>query len=234
MHVSVRQRVAGHPEWDSRRWGLPISQVEMLLTLLGGTVAPGLGLVALGYLTSKSEIEAAMHFNRYLGHLVGVRCDDIFPRTLGEGLRLLYMFDTARSYDSGEHGRELVESFVPAFAPGPGHRGLTRLRRLLHLNIMAGYARLYMLPWNHRRYRMPAPWLGLALLLGRAPFVMAAELGRRLHPAVDRFWQRQSVRSWERWLRWQSLSAAQSARPREAGETAPAAETFEAARALRR
>ncbi|MGL6236463.1 MAG: oxygenase MpaB family protein [Segniliparus sp.] len=219
MHVSVRQRVAEHPEWDEARWGLPISQVEMMLTLIGGTVAPGIGLTALGYLTSKSEIEAALHFNRYLGHLVGLRCDDIFPRTVGEGLRLLYLFDNARSYDSGEHGRELVESFVPAFAPGPQHRGLTRLRRLLHLNIMAAHARLFMMPWNHRRYRLPAPWLGLTILFGRAPFVVVAELARRLHPAVDRFWQRQSFRSWERWLRWQSEGSA---------------EAFEAARTLRR
>ncbi|WP_049773401.1 oxygenase MpaB family protein [Segniliparus rotundus] len=230
MHVSVRQRVAAHPEWDAQRWGLPISQVEMLLTLVGGTVAPGVGLTALGYLTSKSEIEAALHFNRYLGHLVGVRCDDIFPRTLGDGLRLLYLFDTARSYDSGDCGRELVESFVPAFAPRPGERGFARLRKLAHRNIMAGHAQLFMLPWNRSRYRLPAPWIGLAILFGRAPFVLAAELSRRLHPAIDRLWQRQSVRSWERWLRWQSPQQAQSAPQREAG----APESFEAAHALRR
>ena len=47
MHVSVRRRVAEHPEWDSQRWGLPISQAEMMLTLLGGSVGPGLGLYAL-------------------------------------------------------------------------------------------------------------------------------------------------------------------------------------------
>ncbi|MFT4088531.1 MAG: oxygenase MpaB family protein, partial [Gordonia sp. (in: high G+C Gram-positive bacteria)] len=29
MHVSVRARVAGHPEWDADRHGLPISQSEM-------------------------------------------------------------------------------------------------------------------------------------------------------------------------------------------------------------
>ena len=63
MHVSVRLRVAENPEWDSERWGLPISQAEMLLTLLGGSVGPALGLYGLGYLTSPREIRAAMHFN---------------------------------------------------------------------------------------------------------------------------------------------------------------------------
>ena len=42
MHVSVRRRVAEHAEWDAARWGLPISQAYMMLTLLGGSVAPAL------------------------------------------------------------------------------------------------------------------------------------------------------------------------------------------------
>lgn len=82
MHVSVRARVARHVEWDVARWGLPISQSEMLLTLLGGSVAPAFGLLALGYLTSPREMRAVLHFNRYCGHLVGVRCDGYFPETV--------------------------------------------------------------------------------------------------------------------------------------------------------
>jgi hypothetical protein len=201
MHVSVRRRVAGHPEWDSRRWGLPISQAEMMLTLLGGSVGPGLGLYALGYITSPAEIRAALHFNRYLGHLVGMR-SDIFPETIAEGVRMLFLFDATRSYDSGATGAELVESFVPAFAPLPQFRGVQRLRALLHLHIQAAYARLFMLPANRRRYRLPSPWLGMAVLFGRVPFIWSLELARRISPAADRAWQRASVRAWERWLVW--------------------------------
>ncbi|MCB1289450.1 MAG: DUF2236 domain-containing protein, partial [Mycobacterium sp.] len=79
MHVSVRARVKEHPEWDFERLGLPISQSAMLLTLLGGSVAPALGLTALGFLTSPREMRAVLHFNRYCGHLVGVRCEGYFP-----------------------------------------------------------------------------------------------------------------------------------------------------------
>jgi len=201
MHVSVRRRVAGHPEWDSRRWGLPISQAEMMLTLLGGSVGPGLGLYALGYITSPAEIRAALHFNRYLGHLVGMR-SDIFPETIAEGVRMLFLFDATRSYDSGATGAELVESFVPAFAPLPQFRGVQRLRALLHLHIQAAYARLFMLPANRRRYRLPSPWLGMVVLFGRVPFIWSLELARRISPAADRAWQRASVRAWERWLVW--------------------------------
>jgi hypothetical protein len=203
MHVSVRRRVAEHPEWDTERWGLPISQAEMMLTLLGGSVGPGLGLYALGYITSPAEITAALHFNRYLGHLVGMR-SDIFPETIADGIRMLYLFDATRSYDSGAIGAELVESFVPAFAPLPHYRGTQRLRAQMHLHVQAAYARLFMLPANRRRYRLPSPWLGLAMLLLRVPLIVALEVARRVSPVADRAWQRASVRAWERWLEWSS------------------------------
>lgn len=201
MHVSVRRRVAEHPEWDTERWGLPISQAEMMLTLLGGSVGPGLGLYALGYITSPAEITAALHFNRYLGHLVGMR-SEIFPESIADGIRMLFLFDATRSYDSGASGAELVESFVPAFAPLPHYRGAQRLRARMHLHVQAAYARLFMLPANRRRYQLPSPWLGIAVLLGRVPFIWSLELARRISPAADRAWQRSSVRAWERWLVW--------------------------------
>ena len=203
MHVSVRRRVADHPEWDSQRWGLTISQAEMMLTLLGGSVGPGLGLYALGYVTSPAEIRAALHFNRYLGHLVGMR-SDIFPETIADGIRMLNLFNATRSHDSGAIGAELVESFVPAFAPLPEYRGVERMRAKLHLHVQAAYARLFMLPANRKRYRLPSPWIGLALLMFRVPIIWTLEIARRISPAADRAWQRASVHAWERWLGWSS------------------------------
>ncbi|MEZ5212906.1 oxygenase MpaB family protein [Gordonia sp. (in: high G+C Gram-positive bacteria)] len=202
MHVSVRARVAEHPEWDTAAHGLPISQSEMMLTLLGGSVGPALGLYALGFLTSPAEIRAVLHFNRYLGHLVGCRVDEMYPETVGDGLRLLYYFDATRKYDSGPLGPELVEGFVPSFEPGPQVRGLARLRARYHLHLQAGYTRLFMLPWNRRKYRLPSGLPGLALLLGRAPLIAAVELARRVSPGVDRWWQTASVRRWRRWHAW--------------------------------
>jgi hypothetical protein len=204
MHVSVRARVKQHPEWDFDRLGLPISQSAMLLTLLGGSVAPALGLTALGYLTSPREMRAVLHFNRYCGHLVGVRCDGYFPETVMDAWRILFMADSARSYDSGQTGTELVESFAPAFAPKSGQRGLERLRAGYHYQIQAGYSGLFMLPWNRRRYDLPSPGLGLALLLTRAPLIAGVEVARRIVPGVDGRWQRFGLRRWERWYQWQS------------------------------
>lgn len=219
MHVSVRERVKNHPEWDADRLGLPISQSAMLLTLLGGSVAPAVGLYALGYLTSPREIEAVSHFNRYLGYLLGVRADDYYPATFLDGWRILFMCDAARAYDSGALGEELVESFVPSFQPRPSQRGLERLRALYHYQLQAGYSGLFILPWNRRRYQMPSPFLGIALLAVQAPLTFGRELARHLAPCLDGVFQKRSHARWERWQRWQA----------EGKE-----ERFEAATALRR
>ncbi len=219
MHVSVRDRVKQHPEWDAQRWGLPISQSAMLLTLLGGSVAPAFGLFALGHLTSPREMRAVLHFNRYCGYLVGVRCDGYFPETVADAWRLLFMADSARSYDSADSGTELVESFVPAFAPAEASRGIERLRAEYHYRVQAGYLGLYMLPWNRRRYRLPSALPGITLLLLRSPLIAIMELARRLSAGFDRRWQRFNLERWEAWLQWQS-----------AGRAA----TFEAAVPLRR
>jgi hypothetical protein len=208
MHVSVRDRVRHHAEWDADRWGLPISQSAMLLTLLGGSVAPAFGLFPLGHLTSPREMRAVLHFNRYCGHLVGVRCDGYFPETVGDAWRILFMADAARSYDSAESGTELVESFVPAFAPSPSLRGLARLRAQYHYRVQAGYLGLYMLPWNRRRYRLPSALPGIALLLLRSPLIAAVELMRRASTRVDRRWQQANLRRWDAWLQWQSAGKA--------------------------
>ena len=208
MHVSVRARVKQHPEWDAARWGLPISQSAMLLTLLGGSVAPAFGLFLLGHITSPHEMRAALHFNRYCGYLVGVRCDDCFPQTVADAWRILFMADAARSYDSAQTGAELVESFVPAFAPTGAHRGVDRFRAEYHYRAQAGYLGLYMLPWNRRRYDLPSPIPGIVLLLLRFPLITVMEIARRLVPGVDQLWQRHNLKRWERWLTWQSAGKA--------------------------
>jgi hypothetical protein len=118
--------------------------------------------------------------------------------------RILFMADSARSYDSASIGTELVESFVPAFAPRPTQRGRDRVRAGYHYRLQAGYAGLFMLPWNRRRYDLPSPAPGVALLLVRAPLIAAVELARRVIPGLDERWQRFGLRRWERWYRWQS------------------------------
>lgn len=192
MHVSVRRRVADHPEWDLDRWGIPISQSYMLLTLIGGSVVPALGLWALGVQTTPREIRALIHFQRYLGHIVGVRAS-WYPHTIADSLRLIALVSLARSYDSGPHGAELIESFPAAFAPRDGHSGLTRLREHYNAKIYAAYARLFMVPTTYRKYTMPSATAGILWVIARLPLVTAIEIARRIPPI-----------GWlhERFMRW--------------------------------
>ncbi|WP_063015276.1 oxygenase MpaB family protein [Nocardia nova] len=201
MHVSVRARVAGHPEWDIDKWGLPISQTYQLLTLIAGSVTPGLGLWALGYQTTPSEIRALLHFQKYMGYLLGVRLQ-WHPETVVDSLRVLAMTIASRSYDAGAHAAELIESYPAAFAPRPEHRGVSRLRAAYNYRINSVYSAMYMAPGTRRKYRMPPafPWLLIPVL--RFPLITAMEFVRRI-PPVGRVHEKVMVRHRENWYRAQ-------------------------------
>ena len=201
MHVSVRSRVASHTEWDIEKWGLPISQSYMALTLIAGSVTPGFGLWVLGYQTSLREIRALIHFQKYMGYLLGVRLR-WYPDTIGDSVRMLLMAALSRSHDSGEHGRELIESYPQAFAPRDGHSGFQRLREHYNFRINGVYSAMYMAPWTRRKYRMPGvvPWALIPVV--RFPLITAMELARRV-PPVGRAHERLMCWHRENWYRAQ-------------------------------
>jgi ER-bound oxygenase mpaB/B'/Rubber oxygenase, catalytic domain len=179
MHVAVRKRVGDHPEWDHEKWGLPISQTYMMLTQIGGSVAPALALWLLGYQTTAREMRALLHFNRYMGHLLGVQ-PQWMPETVRECLQVLALATAARSYDSGDHGKELIESFPEAFAPREGQTGLTRVRAAYNYRIYSAYCALWMNPATRRQYDMPPAFPWILILVARFPLVTVTELLRRL------------------------------------------------------
>ena len=201
MHVSVRAKVAGHPEWDIDRWGLPISQTYQLLTLIAGSVTPGLGLWALGYQTTPSEIRALLHFQRYMGYLLGVRLQ-WHPETIVDSLRVLAMTIASRSYDAGDHGAELIESYPVAFAPRPEHRGWSRIRAAYNFRINSVYSAIYMAPGTRRKYTLPPalPWVLIPVL--RWPLITAMEFARRV-PPIGRVQEQVMVWHRENWYRAQ-------------------------------
>ncbi len=202
MHVSIRARVADHPEWDIDKWGLPISQTYQMLTLLGGSVTPGLGLWALGYQTTASEIRALLHFQKYMGYLLGVRLR-WYPETVADSLRVLAMTIASRSYDAGQHGAELIESYPSAFAPRDGHRGLTRLREEYNFRINSVYSAMYMAPGTRRKYRMPPAFPWIAIPIARFPLITAMELARRFCPPFARRHEKLMLWHRENWYRAQ-------------------------------
>jgi hypothetical protein len=199
MHVAVRKRVGEHPEWDADKWGLPISQTYMMLTQIGGSVAPALALWVLGYQTTPREMRALLHFNRYMGHLLGVN-PQWMPETVRECLQVLALSTAARSYDSGQHGTELIESFPAAFAPRPGQKGLARLRAAYSYRIISAYCAVWMAPGTRKMYDLPPAFPWVLILVARWPLITITELLRRL-PGLRGLHNRLMVwhrRSW--WL----------------------------------
>ncbi len=130
MHVFARRRIEQDPGWQRDAWGVPISQADALLTLMGGSVAPGLVLHLLSYRTSAAEIHALMHFWRYVGHLMGVR-PAWYPDSIADALRLALLVALKGSGGAQRDGARLAHAYVAAFSDEPRedwlHRASTRL-----------------------------------------------------------------------------------------------------------
>lgn len=195
MHVFVRQRLLAHPEWDVDAWGVPISQADALLTLMGGSVAPGLALRAMGYRTSEREIEATMHFWRYVGHLLGVR-PRWYPRTVREGVQLAFVTHVKAARTAGDDGVRLCQSYADAFHPEADAPLYERLSHGVH----RGMTRFFLPGPIYRANRMPpaGPWALYPLAC--FPLRFAAETLRRVSPRADALSDAWARRGRERWL----------------------------------
>ncbi|MFK7988014.1 MAG: oxygenase MpaB family protein [Sandaracinaceae bacterium] len=193
MHVFVRQRILAHPEWDTPRWGLPINQGDATLTLMGGSFIPGFALRVMGYWPSVSEIEAMMHFWRYVGHLMGVR-PDWYPADWREASQLVFVSLLKAAHGAGEDGRVLSQGYAKAFEPrAPGLRH--RLEHRLHL----GYTRFFLPASSYRDAGLPPAGIWALHPLLQAPFIFAAETARRTM-GLDGLADRVARRARRKWL----------------------------------
>lgn len=201
MHVFIRRRLVSHPEWDLAAWGVPISQSDALITLMAGSLTPGLGLRAMGYRASTSDIEAMMHFWRYVGHLMGVQ-PRWYPANLREGLQLMAVYLLKRSFAAGDDGIELVESYPRAFTPKPGSAWRKRLRDEVNYRAQIGYTRYFLLGSGaYGRYSMPNAWPWALHPALQAPLHFAVDTVRRHNRRVDDLVDRHARRRRERWWR---------------------------------
>jgi hypothetical protein len=87
MHAFVRRHVAGSSSWQSAAWGVPVSQHDMLGTILLFSVAFVYGVRRLGLVVSRDERDAVNHLWRYVGRLLGVH-DDLLPATFDDAIAL--------------------------------------------------------------------------------------------------------------------------------------------------
>ena len=199
MHVFVRRRLTAHPEWDAAAWGVPISQADALLTILGGSFAPGLGLRLLGYRTSRADIEALLHFWRYVGHLMGVR-PRWFPATLRDCWQLAFVVAMKGAGRAGDDGRTLCASYVEAFTPPPDLPLGDRARAWWTDGVHRGFARLFLPPPAYAANRLPSAGLWPLAVLAPAPLRFAAETARRAVPALDAIADRVARRQRAAWF----------------------------------
>jgi len=201
MHVFVRQRLKEHPEWDLEAWGVPNSQADALLTLMGGSVIPGLALKAMGYRSTKEDIEATLHFWRYVGHLMGVR-PRFYPASIGEALQLMFVSYFKRAESAGEDGVRLSQSYFDAFAtaPDPEAPWPERLKDALESGIHRGMTRFFLPAPMYKANRLPSAGLwALYPLVCFGPIFTAETLRHHigaLDDVADRFARGQR----RRWL----------------------------------
>lgn len=199
MHVFVRRKLLSHPAWDLTAWGVPISQGDALLTLMGGSFAPGLALHLLGYLPSRGDIVAMMHFWRYVGHLMGVR-PRWYPANLREAAQLSFVTFVKGARLSGEDGRMLCRSFADAFRPDADLPLRERLTAEIEHRIHRAYTHLFVTPRSRRQFGIPpaGPWLLAPLAI--APLRAAGEIARRTVPGLDALADRFARKSRDRWF----------------------------------
>lgn len=199
MHVFVRRRLMAHPEWDLEAWGVPISQGDAMLTLMGGSVAPGYGMRLLGFRVPREEIAALLHFWRYVGHLLGVQ-PRWYPATPEEGIGLLYASEIKGVRRSGEDGRQLAVSYLESFRPTPTDSQRDALIKKLEHGLERGYAAWFLPPQSHFAYKLPGP--GLWALHPPAQFLprYALETVRRHVPQVDEWVDRRARQKSKAWV----------------------------------
>lgn len=199
MHVFVRRRLLAHPAWDLDAWGVPISQGDALLTLMGGSFVPGYGLRALGYRTSREEIEAMMLFWRWVGHLMGVQ-PRWYPRDVDEALGLMFTSMVKGAATSGDDGKHLARSYLESYGPRPGDGARERLVKRWERGLQLGYASWFIPPRTYAHFGLPSPGLWRLHPLLQAPWHFARETVRRRVPALDDWVDARARREAKAWI----------------------------------
>jgi hypothetical protein len=200
MHVFVRRRLLAHPLWDLEGWGVPISQGDALLTLMGGSFAPGFGLKILGYRTSREEIEALMHFWRYVGHLIGVQ-PRFYPESIDEALGLLFTSHVKGIGGAGEDGVNLARSYLASYAPRADDSLLDRFRKRVEHGVQLGYIGWFLPSHTRRRFGLPEPGLWRLALPLQAPWIFTRETLRRRSSRIDEWADSRARLATSRWVK---------------------------------
>lgn len=177
IHALVRRNLQRKPEWDLERFGLPISQTDMLATILVSVIL-GLASRALGVPMTSSESEDIVHHGRYVAWLIGVKDDFLFD-SAAEGLSLLL-----HSASTQPRGDETSRIMAQSLAAEPLTRHYERfqyLRRRIEHSKHLGISRLFLSKRTLDKLGVPSnvlPWYPLLTIAPR----LASQTLHRLVP----------------------------------------------------
>lgn len=111
VHAMIRRHLSARDDWDAGKWGVPLSQIDMVATYLGFCVVMLGGLRKLGIPVTAQESRAVMHLWAYACWLMGVD-EEWLVFSEKEGMVLLYhtfMTQTPPDWTSQEMARALAD-----------------------------------------------------------------------------------------------------------------------------
>lgn len=198
LHSIIRHTIQPHPEWDTDRLGVPLSQNAQF-----GTISLSFWinqqLKVIGYLPSDDEILSHMHFWRYVGYLMGVE-PAFYPESIDDWWRVMYVMFLQDVPSDGPDSRMLGQSWVKAFGPAGDESPELARQKSREVAEVLGWTRFFL-----RRSDVNAMELDVAGLhrwapLRRIPTNLIAEGARRALPRADRVIDNLRRRQRRAWL----------------------------------
>lgn len=193
IHALVRRNLQTKAEWDFDRLGIPISQTDMLTTILT-TLLLGLGSRALGVPMTRRETDAITHHGRYAAWVMGIKEPWLFETT-AEGIR--YLMHSASTQPRGEETSRIMAQSLAAEPLTREYPHFKTLRRKFEHSKHLSISRLYLNKSTLETLGVPSnvlPWYPVLTIGPR----FAWQMVHRLTPGGYR---RLSERGYQKQLR---------------------------------
>lgn len=178
IHSMVRRHVSAMPDWQAEEWGLPINQTDMAATLVGALIAPMVGGIGLGMVTTPRDTDAMAHFTRYVGWVMGVE-ERFLPNGFRDSVRILYHTMTAITNPDETTPRLAVPMGDDPL--GWHYRHLSGVRRRIARSQHLSLATMFLGPAAMKELGLPAhtpPWYPIL----RIPVNLARSTWARVIP----------------------------------------------------
>jgi hypothetical protein len=199
LHSIIRHTIQPHPEWDSERLGVPLSQNAQFGTIsLSFLIHQQMKI--LGYLPSDDEILAHMHLWRYVGYLMGVE-PAFYPESIEDWWRVLYLMFLQDVPHDGADSRMLGQSWVEAFGPTDTESPEIARQKSREKAEVLGWTRFFLSASDYKAMELGDAGVYRWAPLRRIPGNLTAEAARRLIPRAAGYIDDRRRRDRRNWLR---------------------------------